>query len=78
VNLGDFNILAGNFGQSPRTFSQADFNYDGTVNLADFNILAARFGQTLPPASAAANSLFSGRSIRGEIDDYGAAGVLPT
>ena len=44
VNLDDFNILAANFGQSNRTFSQGDFSYDGQVNLDDFNILASRFG----------------------------------
>jgi hypothetical protein len=49
VNLSDFNILAANFGQSPRDFTQADFTYDGLVNLADFNILAARFGMSLAP-----------------------------
>jgi hypothetical protein len=47
VNLDDFNILATNFGQSNRTFSQGDFNYDGQVNLSDFNILASRFGIAL-------------------------------
>jgi len=47
VNLSDFNTLAANFGQRPRTFSQGDFNYDGTVNLSDFNLLAARFGTVL-------------------------------
>jgi hypothetical protein len=47
VNLSDFNILAANFGQGGRNFTQGDFNYDGTVNLGDFNILASRFGQTL-------------------------------
>ncbi len=68
VNLDDFNILAANFGQSGRTFSQGNFNYDpaGTVNLNDFNILAASFGTVLaaPPASA---SLF-GSSAIGELD----------
>ena len=47
VNLSDFNILAGNFGQSARDFTQGDFNYDGSVNLVDFNILASRFGTGL-------------------------------
>jgi hypothetical protein len=54
VNLGDFNILAGNFGQSGRDFTQGDFTYDGVVNLNDFNLLAARFGQSLAPAGVAA------------------------
>ena len=47
VNLNDFNILAANFGQSPRNFTQGDFTYDTIVNLADFNVLASRFGQGL-------------------------------
>ena len=55
VNLQDFNILASNFGQSNRTFTQGDFNYDGTVNLQDFNILAGRFGQSLAPATTPAS-----------------------
>jgi len=53
VNLTEFNILASNFGQTGRNFSQGDFNYDGFVNLADFNILAGRFGTILPSAAAA-------------------------
>ncbi len=53
VNLEDFNILAANFGQSPRNFTQGDFDYNGIVNLDDFNILAARFGQVLASATAA-------------------------
>jgi hypothetical protein len=56
VNLQDFNIVAANFGQSPRNFSQGDFTYDTIVNLADFNILASRFGQVLA-APAGARSL---------------------
>jgi hypothetical protein len=50
VNLQDFNILATNFGRSPRDFTQGDFNYDSTVNLQDFNILASRFGVVLTSA----------------------------
>jgi hypothetical protein len=53
VNLSDFNVLASNFGQSPRNFAQGDFNYDGTVNLQDFNLLAARFGTSVAPAATA-------------------------
>ena len=52
VNLDDFNILATNFGQSSRTFSQGDFTYDGVVNLDDFNVLASRFGQVLSAATS--------------------------
>ena len=47
VNLRDFNILAANFGELNRPFSQGDFNYDGLVNLQDFNLLASRFGQAI-------------------------------
>jgi hypothetical protein len=48
VNLDDFNVVASNFGQSTRRFTQGDFNYDGVVNLTDFNTLAQNFGQSLP------------------------------
>jgi hypothetical protein len=52
VNLIDFNILATNFGQSNRDYTQADFTYDGVVNLRDFNILAGRFGAAIGPDGA--------------------------
>jgi hypothetical protein len=49
VNSDDFNILAGNFGLSGKTFSQGNFSYDpaGLVNSLDFNILATNFGTSL-------------------------------
>ena len=46
VNLGDFNVLASNFGQSGREWSTGDFSGDGLVNLTDFNLLASNFGQS--------------------------------
>ena len=52
VNLADFNILATNFGQSNRSFTDGDFNYDGTVNLLDFNVLASKFGSSVAPAAS--------------------------
>jgi uncharacterized delta-60 repeat protein len=52
VDTLDFNALAGNFGQSGRTFSMGDFNYDGIVDTLDFNTLAAQFGKSLAPAAA--------------------------
>lgn len=52
VNLLDFNILAANFGQTNRDFTQGNFNYDNIVNLADFDILASRFGQMVAPSSS--------------------------
>ncbi len=60
VNLLDFNILAANFNQQPRTFSQGDFNYDGQVNLLDFNILAGRFNTML---SVGGGSPFNNESM---------------
>jgi len=51
VNLDDFTLLAPNFGQTGRVFSQGDFNYDDAVNLDDFTLLAAQFGKTLPASS---------------------------
>jgi hypothetical protein len=65
VNLQDFNILASNFGQSNRTFSQGDFNYDSVVNLLDFNILASRFGMALAPGALSGMSIaLNGKSSR--------------
>jgi hypothetical protein len=59
VNLADFNILAGHFGQTTPLFALGNFNYiDSTVNLADFNLLAGRFGVVLAaPAVSAAGRL---------------------
>ncbi len=48
VNLQDFNIIAGHFGQSPATHGEGDYNYDGIVSLPDFNPLAGKFGTSLP------------------------------
>ena len=59
VNVNDFAILASNFGQSNRVFSQGDFNYDGRVNVLDFGILASRFGMTLAPGGTMSRSPFS-------------------
>ena len=67
VNLNDFNILAANFGASPRDFTQGDFNYDSTINLSDFNLLAARFGNTVATATASA---FSRAGDAADEDDY--------
>ncbi len=52
VNLLDFDIVAANFGQSGRNFTQGNFTYDvaGNVNLLDFDVLASRFGDVLAAA----------------------------
>jgi hypothetical protein len=54
VDTIDFNVLAANFGQSGKTFSQGNFDYDaaGNVDTVDFNLLVANFGKALEPASA--------------------------
>jgi len=54
VDFNDLVLLARNFGQSPRTFSQGDFNYDGKVDFNDLVILARNFNRTLsaPPSPA--------------------------
>jgi hypothetical protein len=60
VDLLDLSILGANFGQSPRTFAQGNFNEpaDTVVDLLDLSILGANFGATLgavavpEPASA--------------------------
>ncbi len=62
VNLDDFNVLAANFGQAPRDFTQGDFNYDGTVNLEDFNVLAGRFGQVVVPAGVSGDAFDPSRT----------------
>src|SRR5688572_25461923 len=67
VNLGDFNALAANFGQSGRTWEQGDFTEDGTVNLSDFNLLAANFGKQIQPAPPGSTITF----------DFGGAALVP-
>ena len=63
VNLSDFNVLAANFGQSNRKFSQGDFTYDGQVNLGDFNVLASRFGQAVAPSMGPSGCDLDDRAI---------------
>jgi hypothetical protein len=52
VDITDLGILASNWEHSPRTFSQADFSYDGIVDITDLGILATNW-QTNVPAPAA-------------------------
>jgi len=54
INFSDLVIVAQNYGQSGRTFSQGDFNYDGEVNFSDLVILARSYNTSLPAARAAA------------------------
>jgi GH18 family chitinase len=76
VDLNDFNILAANFGQGGRDFTQGDFNYDGTVNLLDFNVLAGRFGTTIGAAATAGPGAGSSRLFDTRDDDDEPAAVL--
>ena len=69
VNLGDFNILAANFGRTDATYFNGDFNYDRRVNLADFNILASRFGISLSPGAHGAGDSFGQTRDRGDDGD---------
>ena len=43
VDIGDFNILAANFGASGMRWATGDFNFDGVVNLIDLNAIATEF-----------------------------------
>ena len=47
VDLTDFTVLAANFNQSGRFWTQGDFNYDGLVDTIDFNVMASNFGQAV-------------------------------
>jgi hypothetical protein len=71
TNLNDFNVLAGNFGQTGRRWVRGDNDYNLTINLADFNRLAAGFGGSglapdgaftgkAPATSRVADELFDG------------------
>ena len=44
VDVGDLGILAANYGQSNKGWSQGDFNHDGKVDVGDLGVLAANYG----------------------------------
>jgi hypothetical protein len=44
VDVGDLGILAANYGQTGKTWTQGDFNGDGSVDVGDLGILAANYG----------------------------------
>jgi len=51
VNVGDLGILAGNWGQSPRTWAQGNFTTpDTVVDVGDLGVLAGNWGWTAPPS----------------------------
>jgi hypothetical protein len=56
VDVADLGVLASNWQQSPRTFSQGNFDYspDGLVDVADLGILASQWQQQLVAPTAPA------------------------
>ena len=71
MSTTDFNLLAGNFGQSGKRWFNGDFNYDGTVNTTDFNLLASNFGQTLSTSASSAASASALGSLVPEPSSFG-------
>jgi hypothetical protein len=51
IDVADLGILASNWQQSPRNFSQADFDYSGMVDVNDLGILATHWQLTLAPSA---------------------------
>jgi hypothetical protein len=67
VDVADLGILASNWQQTGRTFSQGDFTYDGKVDVADLGILASNWQGSLPMPSLPQGSgepTTAGRTIR--------------
>jgi hypothetical protein len=62
VNQADHDVLAANWQQSPRRFSQADFNYDTRVDARDLLLMASNWQQTWP-APVQAQALMSNQAI---------------
>jgi predicted outer membrane repeat protein len=55
VDITDLGILATNWQQSPRTFSQGNFNYTDTiVDITDLGMLATNWQQSLPAGGRSA------------------------
>jgi hypothetical protein len=70
IDVADLGILATNWQQSPRTFSQGDFDYTGTVDVNDLGILATKWQQSLASSPPGARSApVRSRPIRGIIDE---------
>jgi predicted outer membrane repeat protein len=79
VDTVDFNILATNFGQAGKTFSQGNFDYDaaGQVDSVDFNLLAANFSKTLPaPPEIAAAEWNPARATPPTSSPFGDAAII--
>ena len=63
VDTIDFNILAANFAQSGRVWSQADFNYTSSVDSIDFNLLASQFSKSLAASGGVAAATLAARVV---------------
>jgi subtilase family serine protease len=59
VDVADLGILASNWQQSPRDFTQGDNDYSHLVNVSDLGILASRWQSSLLGSSAPAMSRVS-------------------
>ena len=68
VNFDDLLILAQNYGQSGRTYSQGNVDYsaDGVVGFDDLLVLAQRYGTSLVQSQPLVNSA-KNRSVASEI-----------
>ena len=70
VNLADYTILSGNFGNGGVGWAQGDFTGDGRVNLADYTVMQQNWGfgsggnvaalPSIPEPAAAAAIAFAG------------------
>jgi Ca2+-binding RTX toxin-like protein len=72
VNFDDLLVLAANYNQSGRSWSQGDFTFDGVVNFDDLLALASNYNRTIagaPPPPLLAGDLNDG-------DDNGNKEVL--
>ncbi|MFT3786744.1 MAG: SdrD B-like domain-containing protein [Tepidisphaeraceae bacterium] len=76
VNFTDLLVLASNYNQSSRTFSQGDFNYDGTVNFADLLLLAANYGVALAASSPAGGAATFSAVVRSDESQGLASDIL--
>jgi hypothetical protein len=56
VDFADLVVLAQNYGQSGKRFSEGDFGLDRNVGFADLVILAQRYNTTLPPPPDASDT----------------------
>jgi len=57
VNVSDLGVLATNWQQSSRSYTQGDVNYDGVVDVSDLGRLATNW-QTALPAAASTSARF--------------------